>query len=165
MLSRVKISAVKQQDNRITIRSIGAKTIPGKLSNKKPDPMLYKCPLRSTISPIYISSVITEAEIAGIQTDTSFRFPRRNDPTNTPAVTPNRIKNTVISAADRGDTRMLPSLQKAVKQARIQRPRKTTEQMDCKIKDLQRFLSPFLIICPNPYKLFKMVTINKTEII
>ncbi len=104
MLSNEKTSAVIHPDSRITNKSIGAKTIPGKPSNIKPEPKLYKCPLRRNISPIYIRSVITDAEIAGSQTDMSFRFPKRNEPTNTPAVTPNRTKNNVINAADKGDT-------------------------------------------------------------
>ena len=104
MLSNVKINAVAHPDNRITNMSIGAKMIPGRLSNKKPEPRQYKCPFRRIISPTYIRSVITDAEIVGIQTDTSFRFPKRNEPTNTPAVTPNKIKNTVINTADKGDT-------------------------------------------------------------
>ena len=104
LLSKVKIKAVIHPDSKITSKSIGAKTIPGRLSNKNPEPRIYKCPLRRIISPIYISNVITDAEIAGIQTDMSFRFPKRNEPTNTPAVTPNRTKNTVINAADKGDT-------------------------------------------------------------
>ena len=35
---------------------------------------------------MYIMSVITEAITAGIQTEISFRFPKRNDPANTPQV-------------------------------------------------------------------------------
>ncbi len=58
---------------------------------------------------------------------------------------------------------MLPSLQKAVKQARMQRPRNVREQTDCKIRDFRRFFSPLLIICPKPYKQFKIVIINTTE--
>ena len=56
------------------------------------------------ISPTYIRSVIADATIEGIQTETNFRFPKRNEPTNTPTVTPKRTKNTVINAADNGDT-------------------------------------------------------------
>ena len=120
--------------------------IPGILSKTNPVPKLYKCPFSKNISPRYIRSVIAEATIDGIQIETSFPFPKRSDPTNTPTVIPKRTKNIVINAADKGDTWMLPSLQKAVKHARIQRPRNTSEQTDCRIKDLQRFLSPLLII-------------------
>ena len=73
-------------------------------SKNKPEPKLYKCPLRRNISAIYIRNVIMDAEIAGIQIDTSFRFPKRNEPKNTPTVTPSRIKKTDIKEADRGDT-------------------------------------------------------------
>ena len=104
MLSNAKTNAVIHPDNRITNKSIGAKTIPGKPSNIKPEPKLYKCPLRRNISAIYMRSVITDAEIAGSQIDTTFRFSKMNEPTNTPAVTPNRAKNTVINVADKGDT-------------------------------------------------------------
>ena len=78
--------------------------MPGRPSKIKPEPKLYRCPLSKIISPMYIRSVITEATTAGIQTEIIFRFPNRNDPTKTPAVTPNRTKNTVISEADKGDT-------------------------------------------------------------
>ena len=139
--------------------------MPGRLSNKKPFPNKYKCPLSRIISPIYIRNVITEATIDGIKIETGFRFSKRNEPTNTPAVTPKRIKNTAINVADKGDTWILPSLQNAVKQASIHKPRNEREQTDCKIKDLRRFLSPFFIICPKPYKQFKIVIINTTEII
>lgn len=115
-------------------KSIGAKTIAGKLSNIIPEPKLYKCPLSRIISPIYMRKVMAEATIAGIQIETSFRFPNKNEPVNTPAVKPKRTKNTVINVADKGDTRMLPSLQNAVKQARIQNPRKASEQIDCRIR-------------------------------
>ncbi len=103
-LSKVNINAVMQPDNRIISKSIGAKTIPGKLSNIIPVPILYKCPLSSIISPIYIRSVIAEAAIEGTPTEITSRFPKRNEPVNTPNVTPKRTKNTVISAADKGDT-------------------------------------------------------------
>ena len=104
LLSSKKTSAVIHPDSRITNKSIGAKTIPGKPSNINPEPKLYKCPLRRNISAIYINSVITDAEIAGIQIDMSFRLPKRNEPINTPVVTPNRTKKTVINDADKGDT-------------------------------------------------------------
>ncbi len=146
-------------------KSTGARIIPGMLLNIKPVPRLYKCPLSRIISPIYIRYVITEATIDGIQIETSFRVPKRNEPTNTPTVIPKRIKNTAINVADKGDTWILPSLQNAVKQASIHKPRNEREQTDCKIKDLRRFLSPFFTICPKPYKQFKIVIINTTEII
>ena len=91
-------------DNRITNKSIGAKTMPGNPSKSKPEPKLYKCPLRRNISAIYIRNVIIDAEIAGIQIDTSFRFPKRKEPRNTPTVTPSRMKKAVIKDADRGET-------------------------------------------------------------
>ena len=103
-MSKTEINAVIHPDNTITSKSIGAKTIPGRPSNKKPVPKLYKWPLSRNISAIYIRKVITDDEIAGIQIDTSFRFPKRNEPTNTPAVTPSRIKKTVIKNADKGET-------------------------------------------------------------
>lgn len=165
LFSKEKINAVTHPEATIINKSIGAKTIPGILLNIMPEPKLYKCPFSKNISPIYIRNVITEATIDGIQIETSFRFPKRNDPTNTPAVTPKRTKNIVINIADNGDTWMLPSLQNAVKQASIHKPRNEREQADCKIKELRRFFSPFLIICPKPYKQFKMVMINTTEII
>ena len=85
-------------------KSIGAKTIPDMLSKINPVPKLYKCPLSRIISPIYIRNVITEATIDGLQIETNFRFSKRNEPTNTPTVTPKRTKNIVINAADNGDT-------------------------------------------------------------
>ena len=91
-------------DNRITNKSIGAKTMPGNPSKSKPEPKLYKFPLRRNISAIYIRNVIIEAEIAGIQIDTNLCFPKRNEPKNTPTVTPSKIKKTDINEADRGDT-------------------------------------------------------------
>ena len=78
--------------------------MPGKLSKIKPEPKIYKLPLSRNISAIYIRRVITAAKIAGIQIDTSFRFPKRNEPRNTPTVTPSRMKKTVIKDADRGET-------------------------------------------------------------
>ena len=93
-----------QPDTRITIKSISAKTIPGKLSNIIPEPKLYKCPFSSIISPIYIRNVIIEATIDGTQIETSFRFLKKNEPTNTPTVTPKSTKNTDINVADSGDT-------------------------------------------------------------
>ena len=86
------------------IKSIGAKTILGKLSNIIPEPKRYKCPLSRIISPIYIRNVMAEAAIDGTQTETSFRFLKRNEPTKTPTVTPKRIKNTAINVADNGET-------------------------------------------------------------
>ena len=104
LLSKAKTNAVIHPDNRITSKSIGAKTMPGNPSKSKPEPKLYKCPLRRIISPIYIKNVMTDVEIAGTQTDRSFRFSKRNEPTNTPAVIPNKTKNIVINAADNADT-------------------------------------------------------------
>ena len=89
----------------ITIRiSAGAKTIPGMLLKTDPLPKLYKCPLSKIISPIYISSVIAPATIDGIQIETNLHLPKRKEPTNTPDVTPKRIKKTAIKAADNADT-------------------------------------------------------------
>ena len=104
LLSKAKTNAVMHPDNRITSKSIGAKTMPGKLSKIKPEPKIYKLPLSRNISAIYIRRVITAAKIAGIQVDTSFRFPKRNEPKKTPTVTPSRIKKTVIKDADSGET-------------------------------------------------------------
>ena len=104
LLSNEKIKAVIHPDIRITTKSIGAKTMPGKLSKIKPEPKLYKCPLSRNISAICIRKVITAAEIAGIQIDKSFRLPIRNEPRNTPTVTPSRVKKKVIKEADRGET-------------------------------------------------------------
>ena len=104
LLSIAKTNAVMHPDNRITSKSIGAKTMPGKLSKIKPEPKIYKCPLSRNISAIYIRRVITADEIDGIQIDTSFRFPKRKEPRNTPTVTPSRMKKTVINEADRGET-------------------------------------------------------------
>ena len=104
LLSKAKTNAVMHPDNRITSKSIGAKTMPGKLSKIKPEPKIYKWPLSRNISAIYIRRVITAAKIAGIQIDTSFRFPKRKEPRNTPTVTPSRMKKTVIKDADRGET-------------------------------------------------------------
>lgn len=93
-----------QADARIIIKSIGAKAIPGKLLNINPMPKLYKCPFRRIISPIYIRNVIKEAAIDGRKIEMNFRFPKRNEPTNTPKFTPKMTKNTIIKAADKGDT-------------------------------------------------------------
>lgn len=49
-------------------------------------------------------NVITAEETVGIQTDTNVFFSKRNEPMNTLTVTPKRIKNTVISVADKGET-------------------------------------------------------------
>ena len=53
---------------------------------------------------MYIRNVIKAAAIDGIQTETNLLFPKRNEPIKTPTVTPKRIKNTVISVADKGET-------------------------------------------------------------
>ena len=78
--------------------------MPGNPSKSKPEPKLYKCPLRRNISAIYIRNVITDAEIAGIQIDTNLCFPKRKEPKNTPTVTPSRMKKIDINEADSGDT-------------------------------------------------------------
>lgn len=85
-------------------KSTGARAIPGILLKTKPEPNIYRCPLSKIISPIYMRSVITEAVIEGIQMETNFRFSKRNEPTNTPMVTPKRMKKTAINVADKGDT-------------------------------------------------------------
>ena len=114
----------------ITAISTKDSTIFGRLVNKAPVPRLYKCPFNSIISPMYIKSVMAEAVTDGTSFSTALCFLRRNDPVKTPAVTPKRTKNSVINTADNGETRMLPSLQKAVKQASMQRPRNEKEQTD-----------------------------------
>ena len=149
---------------RIVSRSTGAKTMCGRGLKRKPVPKRYKCPLSKHISPIYISSVITLATTDGAQRDKVFFFPKKNELTNMPTVTPRRTKNTVISVADKGETWRLPSLQKAVKQARIHRPRNRTEHTDCRIRAFSRFPSPLRIIRPKPYRLFKTVMIKTMEI-
>ena len=102
--SKVNINSVTHPDTTIINKSIGARTILGMLSNMNPSPKLYKCPFSRVISPIYIRSVITEETIAGIQIERNFRFFKRNEPTNTPVVTPKSTKNIAINAADNGDT-------------------------------------------------------------
>jgi hypothetical protein len=114
---------------------------------------------------MYIRNVITAAAIDGIQTEINLFFPKRNEPIKTPTVTPKRIKNTVISVADKGETRIFPSLQNAVKQARIHSPRKESEQTDCKTKDFKRLFLPVFIILPNPYRQLRMERISTTDII
>lgn len=148
--SHLNINAVMPPDITIVSRSTGARTIPGMPLKRNPSPKRYRCPCNRIISPTYISSVITEATIDGIQTETNLFLSKRNEPAKTPADTPRRTKNKVIKTADKGDTWILPSLQKAVKQARIQSPRNAKEQTDCKIKDLRRFLLPVLINWPKP---------------
>ena len=88
----VNIKAVMQADAKITIKSIGANTIPGMLSNTNPVPKLYKCRFSRIISPMYIRNVMAAAAIDGIQTETNLLFPKRNEPIKTPTVTPKRIK-------------------------------------------------------------------------
>ena len=83
---------------------MGESTMPGMLLKMNPLPKRYKCPLSRIISPIYISSVIEEATMDGIPMERNFRFPKRNEPTNTPTVTPKRTKNMLISVADKADT-------------------------------------------------------------
>lgn len=78
--------------------------MPGMLSKINPVPKLYRCPCSRIISPTYIRNVIMEATSAGIPIETKFRFPKRNEPTYTPTVTPKIMKNAVIKVADRGDT-------------------------------------------------------------
>ena len=85
---------------------------------------------------------MADAVTAGIQTEMIFCFPKRNEPTNEPAVTPKRMKNTDMSVADNGETSREPSLQNAVKQARIQSPRKEEEHPACRIRDFVRLVSP-----------------------
>ena len=85
-------------------RSTGANTMPGRLSKKKPVPKLYRCPFSKIISPMYIRKVMREAITAGSQRERSFLLPIKNEPTNTPTVTPRRTKNTVMRIADRGAT-------------------------------------------------------------
>ena len=99
-----EITAVMQPDAMIMNKSMGARTIPGMLLKRNPVPIRYKCPLSKIISPIYISSVIKEAIADGIHMDIDFCLSKRNEQTNTPTVTPNRIKNTAMSVADRADT-------------------------------------------------------------
>ena len=89
---------------------------------------------------MYITNVITDAAAAGIQTEISFGLFNVNDPANIPAVTPRRMKNTAIRDADRADTSMLPSLQNALKQARMQSERNIKADIDCRIRDLRRDL-------------------------
>ena len=100
----MNINAVMQAAARIISKSIGAKIIPGKALNMNPTLKRYKCPLRRIISPIYIRNVIIEAAIDGIHIEKNFRFSKGNEPTNTPQVTPKRIKNAAIKVADKRDT-------------------------------------------------------------
>ncbi|MBR4021467.1 MAG: hypothetical protein IKI94_02515 [Ruminococcus sp.] len=86
LFSKEKINAVTHPEATIINKSIGAKTIPGIQLNIVPEPKLYKYPFSKNISPIYIRNVITEATIDGIKIETSFRFSKRNEPTNTPTV-------------------------------------------------------------------------------
>jgi len=74
--------------------------------------------------------VKADATTAGITTDISLHFPRRNEPTYIPMVTPNIIKKADIRQAESADTLISPSLKKAVKHARMQSPRNTTEDID-----------------------------------
>mgnify|MGYP006892230198 CR=1 FL=1 len=91
------MAAFIHPDAKTTNISIGASTIPGRLSNKNPEPKRYKCPLKSTISPIYITIVTTDATTEGRNTDSVFFFPTKNEPAYMPAVTPNTIKNKHIN--------------------------------------------------------------------
>ena len=162
--NRVDNPAVMAPEAIIVSISTGAKTMDGMLLKRNPVPKLYKCPLSKTISPMYIRRVMTEAATDGIQREARRLFPKKNEPTNTPTVMPRRTKNAVMRAAERGETWRLPSLQKAVKQARMHRPRNRTEHADCRIRAFIRFFSPDRIICPNPYREFRIVMIKTTEI-
>ena len=110
--------------------SIGAKTILGMASNKKPLPNRYKCPLSKSISPIYIAGVTQEATKDGIRIEKILLLPSRNEPIYIPIVIPNITKNKHIRKADNGETVISPVLKKAVKQAIIQSPRNAPEETD-----------------------------------
>ena len=164
LLSTILPTAVIQPDIIIVNISKGERTILLILSKRKPVPNLYNPPLRSIISPIYMSNVIVDAIIAGINTHINLRLPRRKEQAKNPEVIPRSIKNTVIRKAETAETFILPVLQKAVKHARIQRPRNITEHTDCIINAFIRFLSPLTIICPNPYRQFSIERISTIEI-
>jgi hypothetical protein len=74
--------------------------------------------------------VTTDAIIDGISTESNFFLSSRNEPAYTPAVTPNTVKNILISTAERADTVISPSLKNAVKQAKMQRPRNKAADTD-----------------------------------
>ena len=141
---------VTPPEQKMMIKSTGANIIYGIGLKRNPSPKRYKCPCSKIISPIYIRSVISKDTIAGTQTESNVFLSSRKEPKKMPTVTPHRIKNMAIRIAEIGDTQRLPSLQNAVKQAKIQSPKNTNELTDCKIKAFRRIFSPVFIICPNP---------------
>ncbi len=65
-------------------------------------------PMSKIISPIYMAIVTIAAIAVGSVSESSFLFPKVNDPVYTPIVIPNRAKNTAISTADNGETVISP---------------------------------------------------------
>ena len=92
----------------ITHKSAGARTsLPNPLKNT-PEPKRYKLPLSNIISPIYIARVVAAERIAGSATERNLRFPGVKEARKTPVVTPRRIKNADINAAETADTVISP---------------------------------------------------------
>ena len=102
------VRRVIRPESRIIIISIGASTSFPNPANRKPSPNRYRFPLSKIISPIYMAIVTIAAIAVGSVSESSFLFPKVNDPVYTPIVIPNRAKNTAISTAESGETVISP---------------------------------------------------------
>ena len=104
MFKEWQISSVIPPEAIMTRISAGASTSFPKPSKRNPCPNLYRFPFSKIISPIYMSKETKTAVIEGAASDNAFLFPKVQDPTNTPIVTPSKAKKTAIKTAETGET-------------------------------------------------------------